>query len=215
MSDKLSDEQLPCPFCGCTDISEGEVLTDKPDGGASTQSMCRGCGALGPEANLRDGEVDYGSVKATAAWNRRASPAPQTAAEMMVAVRNAQMFMDVRSIIATCADRKARAPYRHVEAQRVLPLLDGFLGVGYTGRVMAFKRALAAPPAPAISEGKDTERLDFMATWGARVVWSRDGDVCWIVRYEDDDGELVSKRLSAAFDTPRAAIDAARAGGKS
>ncbi|WP_146128062.1 Lar family restriction alleviation protein [Burkholderia gladioli] len=76
MSDKLSDESLPCPFCGCTDISEGEVLTDNPDGGASTQSMCRGCGALGPDAHLREGEVDFGSVKSTAAWNRRASPAP-------------------------------------------------------------------------------------------------------------------------------------------
>ncbi|WP_186057748.1 Lar family restriction alleviation protein [Burkholderia gladioli] len=76
MSDKLSDESLPCPFCGCTDISEGEVLTDNPDGGASTQSMCRGCGALGPDAHLREGEVDFGSVKSTAAWNRRASRAP-------------------------------------------------------------------------------------------------------------------------------------------
>jgi len=71
--------------------------------------------------------------------------AEKTAAEMMVAARNARMFQDVRSIVATCADRNARAPYRHVEAQRVLPLLDAFLGEGYTGRVMAFKRALTAP----------------------------------------------------------------------
>jgi len=82
MDDKLS-ELLPCPFCGCTDISEGEVLTDNPDGGASTQSMCRGCGALGPDAHLREGEVDFGSVKSTAAWNRRAPPAPAIPAETM------------------------------------------------------------------------------------------------------------------------------------
>lgn len=68
------DNQLkPCPFCGSLNISEGEVLSTKPDGGASTQSMCRECGALGPDAHLREGEVDFGDEKATTAWNRRAA----------------------------------------------------------------------------------------------------------------------------------------------
>lgn len=65
----------------------------------------------------------------------------QIAARIMVAARNAQMFQDIRSVIAACADLKARAPYRHIEAQRLLPLLDAFLGEGYTGRVVQFKRA--------------------------------------------------------------------------
>ncbi|WP_244127759.1 Lar family restriction alleviation protein [Burkholderia gladioli] len=94
-------------------------------------------------------------------------------------------------------------------------------GCGMSSKIFDSKDAAIASwnrrasPAPAISESEDTKRLDFMATWGASVVWSRDRDVCWIVRYEDDDGELVSKRLSAAFDTPREAIDAARKGEKS
>jgi hypothetical protein len=75
------------------------------------------------------------------------SDAAALAAEFMVAARNAQMFQDIRDVVATCADLKSKAPSRHVEAQRLLPLLDAFLGVGYTGRVMAFKRALDGFPA--------------------------------------------------------------------
>lgn len=67
---KTDIEQVrECPFCGSTDISEGEVLTEKPNGKFTTQSMCRGCGALGPEAEV-DGP-DYGSKHANEAWNRR------------------------------------------------------------------------------------------------------------------------------------------------
>jgi Lar family restriction alleviation protein len=77
---KENEVALPCPFCGSTNISEGEVLTvDRPLGTAS-QSMCRDCGALGAEAKLQDGEVDYGDAKATAAWNRRAAPDVQAMA---------------------------------------------------------------------------------------------------------------------------------------
>jgi hypothetical protein len=68
-----------CPFCGSANISAGEVLSSNPDGGASTQSMCRDCGALGPDAHLRAREMDYGDIKATVAWNRRAPTAEQTA----------------------------------------------------------------------------------------------------------------------------------------
>jgi hypothetical protein len=64
-------EVKPCPFCGSANISEGEVLTSNPDGGVSTQSRRRDCGALGPDAHLRAGELDFGDVKATIAWNRR------------------------------------------------------------------------------------------------------------------------------------------------
>lgn len=72
--------QLPCPFCGSSNISAGEVSTDYAGGhGAQcTQSRCDDCGALGPEADLTNGEVDYGDVKAIAAWNRRSTPAQAT-----------------------------------------------------------------------------------------------------------------------------------------
>ncbi|MGX6999875.1 hypothetical protein [Caballeronia sp. KNU42] len=73
----------------------------------------------------------------------RLAEAPNVIAEkMIVAAHYAQMFSDIRDIVATCADLNARAPYRHIEAQRLLPILDGFLGEGYTGRVMELRRAL-------------------------------------------------------------------------
>jgi hypothetical protein len=46
MSDQLNIDAAPCPFCGSTDISEGEVLTTWGAGGTATQSMCYGGGAL-------------------------------------------------------------------------------------------------------------------------------------------------------------------------
>lgn len=61
----------PCPFCGSTDISDGEILTGTPDGRTYTQSECQDCKAVGPAAYLAADEVDYGCVKAIAAWNRR------------------------------------------------------------------------------------------------------------------------------------------------
>jgi Lar family restriction alleviation protein len=68
------NETNACPFCGSHDISDGEVLTANPNGTTTTQSSCNECGALGPEAGLQVGEVDYGSTKAIEAWNRRATP---------------------------------------------------------------------------------------------------------------------------------------------
>lgn len=194
--------------------------------------MCNKCGAQ------CDSTDTFPETDPITAWNRRASPVPtkasvqstaeQTAAEMMVAARNAQMFQDVRSIVATCADRKARAPYRHVEAQRVLPLLDGFLGEGYTGRVMAFKRALAASPAPAISESEDARwiSVDDRTPENGQMVLCVDAHIGLIVatqyemfpfpRYIDrDTGRHWCKFITHWMPLPAAPIDATRKGGKS
>jgi Lar family restriction alleviation protein len=86
-----------CPFCGSSDISDGESLTWKRDGSRVTQSQCRGCGAFGPEA-VTDGP-DYGSVRAITAWNRRPTPAPGALPELPEAAvinpgrDDAQMFL--------------------------------------------------------------------------------------------------------------------------
>jgi Lar family restriction alleviation protein len=67
----MNTELKSCPFCGSTDISEGEVLTEYPNGKTTTQSMCNNCKALGAEATLSQDEIDYGNAKAIVAWNRR------------------------------------------------------------------------------------------------------------------------------------------------
>ena len=67
------ERPLPCPFCGGVDISDGEALTQHTNGMITTQSQCLTCGAFGAEAQLADGEIDYGDVKAIAAWNRRSN----------------------------------------------------------------------------------------------------------------------------------------------
>lgn len=70
-----------CPFCGSADISAGEVWTTTEESDdTKTQSMCNGCGALGPEATLVGETPDYGDLAATEAWNRRAimPPVPAT-----------------------------------------------------------------------------------------------------------------------------------------
>jgi len=67
----VSDNQsLPCPFCGSSLISDGEVFLED-DGKTYVQSECQSCRALGPRAET-DGP-DYGDVRAIAAWNRRAT----------------------------------------------------------------------------------------------------------------------------------------------
>ena len=66
---------LACPFCGSTEISAGEVLSENARGEQCTQSKCMSCGAFGPEAPLLLDEIDYGSVKATVAWNTRITAA--------------------------------------------------------------------------------------------------------------------------------------------
>lgn len=85
----------------------------------------------------------YKLVRDTAYVNTEAS-AKEKAAELMIAARNAQVFGDVRDLISTLTDPYAKAPARHIEAKRVLPLLDAFLGEGYTGRVIKLKRAISA-----------------------------------------------------------------------
>lgn len=70
-----------CPFCGSADISDGEVWTATEESDdTKTQSMCNGCGALGPEATLAGETPDYGDLAAIEAWNRRAivPPVPAT-----------------------------------------------------------------------------------------------------------------------------------------
>lgn len=65
---------LVCPFCGGSHISDGESMTQGVINGkvvTTVQSMCEDCGACGPVAYLDIDEVDYGDVKAIAAWNRR------------------------------------------------------------------------------------------------------------------------------------------------
>lgn len=73
------DAAQPCPFCGSHNVSDGEALCSTPGGGSASQSMCFDCGAYGPLARLAEGEIDYGSTKAKAAWNRRTPPAPAAA----------------------------------------------------------------------------------------------------------------------------------------
>jgi len=79
-------EPTPCPFCGSNNISCGEVLGEYPTGRTYSQSMCYQCKALGPEAELEEGEIDYGDVKANVAWNRRAA-APQQQGELVYQYR--------------------------------------------------------------------------------------------------------------------------------
>ncbi|MBU9360826.1 hypothetical protein KTE52_31380 [Burkholderia multivorans] len=140
------------------ETDDGRVISDEQkqkalrDGGASASSVRPYAHALGRIAPAQAPEPP--------ALESMQTTAEKTAAEMMVAARNARMFQDVRSIVATCADRNARAPYRHVEAQRVLPLLDAFLGEGYTGRVMAFKRATTTPASAPV--GLTSEQRDVL-----------------------------------------------------
>jgi hypothetical protein len=68
--------------------------------------------------------------------------AKEKAAEFMVAALNATMFQEVRELISTMTDPNAKCPGRHLEAQRILPALDAFLGRGYTGRVIALNRMI-------------------------------------------------------------------------
>ena len=70
------EENKPCPFCGSTDISQGEIAGWRPHIGNYSQSECNSCGAAGPAAPLLDGEVDYLDQKATSAWNKRTNHDP-------------------------------------------------------------------------------------------------------------------------------------------
>jgi hypothetical protein len=93
--------------------------------------------------------------------------AKEKAAEFMIAARNATMFQDVRELISTLTDPKANCPGRNLEARRVLPLLDAFLGEGYTGRVLSFKRALerAESEGPEFEDGPDESGFKGPRPW--------------------------------------------------
>lgn len=71
----MSDKNKACPFCGSTDISDGEIGSHEIVGNQIlqySQSECQECFAVGPRAILLPDEVDYGDIKAIEAWNRRA-----------------------------------------------------------------------------------------------------------------------------------------------
>lgn len=117
-------EELPqdehrenCPFCGSANISDGEVVTEDQAKECVTQSMCEDCGAMGPGAALGPDEVDYGDVKARAAWNRRAcmalrqpaSAQPVAAPATISNERIAQLWKDLGGDNYPAATRFARA----------------------------------------------------------------------------------------------------------
>ncbi len=60
---RMSDDRLPCPFCGSTRLS-----FERSDGPTDDEGwiFCRGCDTVGPTA------LGVGAVNA--AWNRRAQP---------------------------------------------------------------------------------------------------------------------------------------------
>jgi hypothetical protein len=70
-----------------------------------------------------------------------------TVEQFMIAAHYAQMFVDLQDIVRSCADLEARALHPRVQVQRVRTMLDGFLGEGYTKRVIGFKQALDAAAA--------------------------------------------------------------------
>ena len=55
----MTDELLPCPFCGATDVTVGVRLGDE-----YIVAVCKNCEAFGPSD-------DASYVLATMAWNRR------------------------------------------------------------------------------------------------------------------------------------------------
>ena len=97
----MADEQkvIPCPFCGSSRISDGEVIIEREDGKVAKQSECQECGALGPQA-IVDGP-DYGDIQAIKAWNRRAalSHASATAEECSVDDRGIEPDCEALSLM--------------------------------------------------------------------------------------------------------------------
>lgn len=62
----------PCPFCGGTNISSGEIMSGSPqdNGQESLQTACLDCRASGPEIPCL-GETMDDHESADIAWNRR------------------------------------------------------------------------------------------------------------------------------------------------
>lgn len=73
---------LPCPFCGSTNISAGECLSEKENGDLYTQSGCLDCGAFGPEAPITKKESlgPESDLAANAKWNMRSNGTELTGA---------------------------------------------------------------------------------------------------------------------------------------
>ena len=67
---EVLERLLPCPFCGSTNISGGEVLGENRDGTEYKQTGCLDCGALGPMATPADIYDESGCNKA---WNMRSN----------------------------------------------------------------------------------------------------------------------------------------------
>lgn len=61
---------LPCPFCGSTNISSGQVMLKDLDGSFTKQTRCEDCGACGSEVVVTD---IYDNSGCDAAWNKRAT----------------------------------------------------------------------------------------------------------------------------------------------
>jgi hypothetical protein len=121
-----------------------------------------------PGSPYFDGAEAYQAhLEAQSAEQDERREAKEKAAEFMIAARNATMFQDVRELISTLTDPKANCPGRNLEARRVLPLLDAFLGEGYTGRVLSFKRALerAESEGPEFEDGPDESGFKGPRPW--------------------------------------------------
>lgn len=65
------DELKPCPFCGSTNISFGEILGKHVNEEEFRQSQCLDCGACGPETEHTQSAA-VNEINDRKAWNRRA-----------------------------------------------------------------------------------------------------------------------------------------------
>jgi hypothetical protein len=106
----MTDELKPCPFCGSTNIGSGEIIGREPNGEGYSQTVCNDCCAAGSYGKLRAGEVDYGSEKADAAWNRRATPADPYA-EYRRGVREAFNLVNMINANRQCRNDKDTCSY--------------------------------------------------------------------------------------------------------
>ena len=91
----ISEELLPCPFCGCDDIGTESTATDG-------SVWCRGCRArIVCKHWPRD---DRGQTDAIAAWNARTSPPPSGEAGEVTDRRLYELHVDALSEIKATVD---------------------------------------------------------------------------------------------------------------
>lgn len=148
-------KQENCPFCGSKNISAGEVSTDYAGGhGAQcTQSRCDDCGALGPEADLADGEVDYGDVKAITAWNRRTQPEATAPAQDLSA---AILAIELPAPDPYCASKGIYG----FTAQQMRDLLKAAAALASSASALS-----AGDRVDAIT---DAQRIDYIESWNEK-----------------------------------------------